>query len=73
MIGSFANGATTSLASKNGTKTYQPFEELQGSNSEFELITSKPITRTNFETNLSRFGLAGLPIMAILSFSKGYI
>ena len=45
---------------------YQLFEELQGSNSEFQLITPKPITGTYLETNLSRFGLLGLPIVAIL-------
>ena len=44
----------------------QSFEELQGSNLEFKLITPKPITGTYFETNLSRFGLAGLPLGAIL-------
>ena len=34
----------------------------------FKLITPKPITENCFETNLSRFGLAGLPIAAILDF-----
>ena len=69
MIGSFASGATASLVAKNGTKKLsQPFEELQGSNSEFKLITPKPITGTYFDTNLSRFGLAGLPMAAILNF-----
>ena len=69
MIGSFASGATASLLVENDTnKISQLFEELQGSNSEFELITPKPITRTYFETNLSRFCLAGLPMAAILNF-----
>ena len=69
MIGSFASGATASLLVKNDNgKISQLFEELQGSNSEFELITPKPITRTYFETNLSRFCLAGLPMEAILDF-----
>ena len=55
MIRSFASGATASLVTKNRTrKTYHL--------SEFKLTTPKPITRTYFETNLSRFGLAGLPI-----------
>ena len=45
-----------------------PFEELQGSNIEFMLITLKPITRTYSNTNLSRFGLAGVPMEAILDF-----
>ena len=54
---------------KNGTKNLsQPFEELQVSNLEFKPITPKPITETYFETNLSRFGLAGLPMVAILDF-----
>ena len=51
----------------------QPFEELQGENSEFKLITPKSITWTYFETTLSRFGLAGFPMVAILNFLKGYI
>ena len=34
----------------------------------FKLITPKPITENCFETNLSRFGLAGLPMAAILDF-----
>ena len=68
MIGSFASGATASLLVENDTnKISQLFEELQGSNSEFELITPKPITRTYFETNLSRFCLAGLPLAAIFN------
>ena len=69
MIGSFASGATASLLVENDTnKISQLFEELQGSNSEFELITPKPITRTYFETNLSRFCLTGLPMEAICDF-----
>ena len=34
----------------------------------FKLITPKPITENCFETNLSRFGLAGLPMVAIFDF-----
>ena len=69
MIGSHTSSATTSLVAKNLTKKLsQLFEELQGSNLEFKLITPKPITGTYFETNLSRFGLAGLPMAAILDF-----
>ena len=49
-------------------KKLSQLEELQDSNLEFKLITSKPITWTHFETNLSRFGLAGLPKVAILGF-----
>ena len=45
--------------------TSQPFEDLPGSNIEFKLIIPKPITRTYFETNLSRFGLAGFPLVTI--------
>ena len=57
MIGSFASGTTASLVAKNVTKKLnQPFEELQGSNSEFRLITPKPITGTYFEINLGRYG-----------------
>ena len=33
---------------------------------EFKLITPKPISETYFKTNLSRFGLAGLLMKAIL-------
>ena len=66
-IGSFASGPATSMVAKNGTKKLsQPFEELQCSNLEFKLITPKPISGTHFETNLSRFGLEGLPLAAIL-------
>ena len=66
MIRSFASGATALLVAKNGTKKIsQLFEELRGSNLEFNLNTPKPITGTYFETNLSRFGLAGLPKVAI--------
>ena len=50
MIGSFASGATAPQVAKNGTqKLSQPFEELQGSNLEFKLITPKPITGTFFD------------------------
>ena len=67
MIGSFESGATSSLVAKNRTKKLSLlFEELQGSNLEFKLIISKPITGTYFETNLSRFGLANLPMAAVL-------
>ena len=34
----------------------------------FKLITPKPITENCFETNLSRFGLEGLPMVAIFDF-----
>ena len=44
-LGSSASGATASLVAKNGTKKLsQPFEELQGSNSEFKLIINLIIT-----------------------------
>ena len=67
MIGSFANGATASLVAKKGTKKLsQPFEELQGSNFEFKLVTSKSITGTYFEATLGRFGLKGLPMFKVL-------
>ena len=46
----------------------QPFEELQSWNSEFKLITPKSITGTYSDTKLSRFGLASLPMVAILDF-----
>ena len=46
----------------------QLFEKLQGSNSEFKLITPKSITGSYFEITLSRFGLVGLPMVAILDF-----
>ena len=67
MMGSLASGTTSSLVAQNLTKKlYQPFEELQGSNSELKLITPKPITGTYFDTNMSRFGWAGLPMVVIL-------
>ena len=46
----------------------QLFEKLQGWNSEFKLITPKYITGTYSDTKLSRFGLASLPMAAILDF-----
>ena len=46
-----------------------PVEELQTLNSEFKLITPKPITGTYFDTKLSRFGWAGSARVAILKFS----
>ena len=46
----------------------QPFEELQGWNLEFKLFTPKYITRTYSDTKLSMFGLASLPMAAILDF-----
>ena len=50
MIGSFESGATAFHVAKNGTKKLsQPFEELQGSNLEFKLITPKPIIGTYFD------------------------
>ena len=67
MIGSFPGGTTSSMVAKNWTKKLsQPFEELQGWNSEFKLITPKTIWGTYFKTNLCRFGLAGFPLTAIL-------
>ena len=44
---------------------YQLFEELQGWNSEFKLITPKYFTATFFEIKLSTFGLAGSAMAAI--------
>ena len=73
-LGSFANGATASLVAKNGTKKLsQPIKELRGSNLEFKLITLKPTTETYFETYLSRFGLAGLPMAVILDLKCPYL
>ena len=67
MIGSFPGGATSSMVAKKWTKKLsQPFEELQGWNLEFKLITPKTISGTYFKTNMSRFGLAGFPLAAIL-------
>ena len=42
----------------------QPFEELNGSNSVFKLISPEPIKGAN----LNRFGLAGLTLVTILDF-----
>ena len=49
-------------------KISQLFEELQGSNSDIKQITPKPITETYFDTNLSMFGWAGLPVAANMDF-----
>ena len=69
MIGSFTSDTGAILLAKNGSKKLsQPFEELQGSNSEFKLKSPKTITGTYFETILKRFGLACLPMAAILDF-----
>jgi len=38
---------------------FQPFKELQGFYSEFKWIIPTPITVTYFDTNVSRFYLAG--------------
>ena len=76
MIGSFESGATASMVAKSGTNKIiqmsisQPFEELQGLNSEFKLITPKSITTTYSDTKLSMFGLASLLMVAILDFQK---
>ena len=43
-----------------------PFEEVQSLNLDFKLNTPRPIIKTYFESNLSRFGLAGLLMEAIL-------
>ena len=66
-MGSFPDSATSSMVAKNLTKKLsQSFEELQGWYLEFKLITQKTISGTYFKTNLSRFGLAGFPLAAIL-------
>ena len=66
-MGSFTSGNTTSQVAKNGTKKLsQPFEEQQVLNLDFKLNNPKPIIKTYFESNLSRFGLAGLLMEAIL-------
>ena len=54
MIRSFPGGATSSMVAKKWTKKLSPpFEELQGWNLEFKLITPKTISGTYFKTNLS--------------------
>ena len=69
MIGSFASGTIAFIVAKNWTKNLsQLFKELQDSNLEFKLITPKPNTGTYFDTNLSRFGLAGLHMAVLLDF-----
>ena len=45
-----------------------PFEELKSLNSEFKLITPKPITGTYFDTKLSKFRWAASARVAILKF-----
>ena len=45
---------------------YELFEEVQSLYFKLKLITPKYITWTYFDTKLSRFGLAGLPMVAIL-------
>ena len=67
MIGLFASRATASWVAKHRTtKLSHLFEELLGTNLEFELITPKPFKGTYIETNLSRFGFVGLSMTAIL-------
>ena len=44
------------------------FEKLRASNLEFNIITPKSITWTNFYTNIIRFGLTAVSIVAILVF-----
>ena len=44
------------------------FEERQSLNSEFKLITPKPIIGTYFDTKLSRVSLASSAMVAILEF-----
>ena len=47
MIELYESGTTTSIVAKNRTKNLsQPFKELQGSNSEFMLITPKSILKS---------------------------
>ena len=46
----------------------QPFEEVQGWNSEFKFITPKYINETYIDTKVSRFGLAYSAMKAILEF-----
>ena len=67
MIGSIQSGATNSLVAKNGTKNISAVWR-EGSNSEIKQITPKPITETYFDTNLSMFGWAGLPVVANMDF-----
>ena len=67
MMGSFTSGDTTSQVAKNRTKQLSPpFEEQQVLNLDFKPNTPKLIIKTYFESNLSRFGLAGLLMKAIL-------
>ena len=50
VIGSLESGSTASIVAKNWTRNLsQLFKELQSSNSEFKLITPKPITKTYFD------------------------
>ena len=44
------------------------FEELESSNLTLKLIKAKYITVTYFDTKLTRFGWAGLSMVAILNF-----
>ena len=67
--------ATSFMVAKKWTKILsQPFEELQGWNLEFKLITPKTILGTYFKTNLSnglkkffsKYKLQGLDIATLL-------
>ena len=50
ITGSFTSGTTASLVAKNGIKTLsQPFEKLQESDSDFKIITLKPINGTYYD------------------------
>ena len=46
----------------------EPVEKIQGLNLGLKLITPKSITRTNYNTKISWFGLAGSAMVAILDF-----
>ena len=73
MIGSLLSGATSYMVAKNLTKKLsQLFNELQGSNSDFNLLTPKSINGTYFETYLNWFSLAGLPMTTILDVGNAY-
>ena len=43
-------------------------EEVEGLNLGLKVITSKSIARTNFDTKISWFGLAGSAMVVILDF-----
>ena len=71
MTGSFASGTTSSLVAKNGTKKifhYCGWNHHQWTDFMFEVSKQLSWQKYSHQAKLSRFGLAGLTLVAILDF-----